>query len=121
MSSSCLNEITAYRLWTPFCFTSFASFRVIVGGRTEVSSFLNSEIASVGFFLTVRSPPAIFSGRSGNEMKTTRSPLPSEFKKISCSMLKQPVVHRQHARITAYPRRNLTFIIVPFLKHFYEW
>src|SRR5262245_45181182 len=51
-------------------------------------------------------------------MKTTRSPLPSEFKKISCSMLKQPVAHRQHARITAYPRKNLSFIIVPFLKHF---
>src|SRR6185503_6323302 len=79
-----------------------------------VSSFLNSANASAGDFFVVTSPPAIFSGRSGNDMKMTTSPLPSAFRKISCSMLKHPVANKQHAIITAYPRTFFAFMILPF-------
>src|SRR6185369_1191356 len=95
-------------LCTPFCLTSFVCFRVIVGGRALVSSFLKSARASAGFFVVISGP--IFSGRSGNEMNTTKSPLPSALRKISCSMLKQPLANKQTPRSIVKPAKCLSLI-----------
>src|ERR1043166_9250647 len=97
---------------TPFWRTSLISFSLSVAGIFAVNSCFIFASSSSGVFL----PGACLlmsSGRSDNERYMTISPLPSAFKKISCSIVMQPDMIEQPRNIRQSPAMRFRFITPP--------